>query len=102
MTSLSSLFEDEPQQWGLRGDPYLWRDMRDHFEEVSLPTSPVELEGVIRDMFFELTGHDLSSDQSIKVDKYSHGGMSSGGISSRFWRDSALPLLKERLGATND
>ena len=102
MTSLSKLFEDEPQQWGLRGDPHLWREMRDHFEEVPLPTTPGELENTIRDMFFELTGLELSSNQIVKVEKYNHGGMSKGGISARFWQDTALPLLKERLAALSD
>ena len=25
---VSEIFEDEPIQWGLRGDPYLWQEMR--------------------------------------------------------------------------
>ena len=25
---VSDLFDPEPQRWGLRGDPYLWRALR--------------------------------------------------------------------------
>lgn len=28
---LSLIFERKPEQWGLRGDPYLWDEMRDLF-----------------------------------------------------------------------
>ena len=26
---LSIIFEDEPKQWGLRGDQYLWAELRE-------------------------------------------------------------------------
>ena len=102
MLFLSSLFEDEPQQWGLRGDPYLWRDMQKQFEDVPLPNSPEELESLIRSTFQSLTGCALDANKFIKLDKYNHGGMSGGGISTDFWLESALPLLLSRLRAVVD
>lgn len=49
-------------------------------------------------MFAELTGESLEGDDPVFVEKYKHGGMSSGQVSREFWRDSALPLLMLRHG----
>lgn len=93
---LGSLFEHEPIQWGLRGDPYLWREMRSHFASAPLPESLAKLEEQIAEAFLTLTGQPITTPKVFKVDRFAHGGMSSGGISPDFWRDSALPLLKKR------
>lgn len=29
--SIVCIFEEKPEQWGLRGDPYLWEDMKKEF-----------------------------------------------------------------------
>ena len=97
MASLSDLFLDEPEQWGLRGDPHLWREMADSFNKISLPSSSAELECIVRGAFEKLTGCSIDSTELINLDKYDHGGMSSGGISTNFWRESAIPLLVSRL-----
>jgi hypothetical protein len=36
--SISDLFLPEPLQWGLRGDPYLWREMAEHFKGGLFPS----------------------------------------------------------------
>ena len=84
---------------GLRGDPYLWREMRQHFEGVGCPTTSEGLTSVIEEAFKELTGFPLSHADPIYVEKYSHGGMSSGYVDPKFWRETAVPLLQSRLGA---
>ena len=33
----SDLFEPEPEKWGLRGDTYLWRELKEHFGDNELP-----------------------------------------------------------------
>ena len=33
----SELFEPEPEQWGLRGDPYLWGEMKEYFSDKDTP-----------------------------------------------------------------
>jgi hypothetical protein len=98
---LSSLFDPEPVQWGLRGDPVLWSEMRKHFEGTRLPVTLAELESVVSSAFCELTGHRLDEASRFHVAKYETYGMSSGLISPKFWREYGLPLLRERLSKMN-
>ena len=37
MRFVGELFENEPKQWGLRGDQYLWRELRIKLATVELP-----------------------------------------------------------------
>ena len=39
MKQAADLFDPEPEQWGLRGDPWVWRALRDHLGEAYLPPS---------------------------------------------------------------
>lgn len=98
-STLAILFRDEPQRWGLRGDPYLWREMRQHFEGVECPATTEGLASLIAEAFEELTGLPISHAAHFYVEKYSHGGMSSGYVEPRFWRETAVPLLQSRLPA---
>ena len=95
---MDALFDPEPEQWGLRGDPYLWREMKATVCGRPCPASDDELEVVIRDLFLRLTGVPLGEQEFVGVLRYAHGGMSSGQVSSEFWSTKALPLLKARLG----
>lgn len=97
---ISALFDPESAQWGLRGDPYLWREMRQRLASVGCPETARELLAIIEAVFEELTGHPISHTEFIHVEKYSHGGMSSGMISPGFWRDTAIPLLRQRYSTT--
>jgi hypothetical protein len=96
---VAALFQDEPQRWGLRGDPYLWREMRRHFGGVGCPATSEGLASIIEAAFEELTGFPISHAEPIYVEKYSHGGMSSGYVQPEFWRETAVPLLRSRLPA---
>ena len=98
--TVASLFQEEPVQWGLRGDPYLWREMRSHFERTSLPDTAAELRVLIEIAFESLTGHSISASREFIVERFKHGGMSSGYISPDFWRDEAIPLLCARYSQT--
>jgi len=98
--TIGELFEEEPVQWGLCGDPYLWREIRAHFSSTPLPPSIADLEKQIEQAFFMLSGQPLSSPKHFYVEKFAHGGMSSGGISPEFWNERALPLLKARFAET--
>lgn len=96
MTTVATLFEEPPGQWGLRGDPYLWRDMQEHFEGVPLPADAEELAQLLVQAFESLTGQPLASDAYFRVERYSHGGMSSGMVSPSWWKERGLPCLQER------
>lgn len=96
-STVATLFQDEPQRWGLRGDPYLWREMRRDFEGIECPTTSESLTSLIEGAFEELTGFPISHAAPFYVEKYSHGGMSSGYVDPKFWRETAVPLLQGRL-----
>lgn len=93
---ISALLRDEPYRWGLRGDPHLWREMRQRLEAVPCPASADALVAAIEAEFEELTGCSIDHAEPFHVEKYSHGGMSSGYVDPRFWRESAIPLLRQR------
>ena len=94
--SISGLFSPEPSQWGLRGDPYLWREMAEQFQGVPLPETSRELLFVLEEAFLKLTGHPVSYPEHFRLDRHAHGGMSSGGIATEFWRERGIPLLLSR------
>jgi len=98
---VSALFDPEPERWGLRGDPSLWRALRQHLAGTPLPRSADELTSLLHAAFHKLVGIDIASDPASMVyqQQYAHGGMSSGMISLDTWRKTLFPLLTERAQA---
>jgi len=97
--SVAELFREEPLYWGLRGDPYLWREMAEQLPDAPWPASETELEQLLTRLFEQLAGISLDAPQPVYLPRHAHGGMSSGMVSSQFWRERAIPLLVERYGA---
>ena len=95
--TIGSLFEKSPHTWGLRGDPHLWDEMKSHFDGTPLPASTQELTALVEEIFASLTGHSLFESDPFFVERFSHGGMSSGHISPKFWNETIIPLISERL-----
>lgn len=93
---LSDLFQEEPVRWGLRGDPYLWKELKATVDKYEYPATESQLTTLLEQLYQQLTGVSLTENQSILVERYSHGGMSSGHVSPEFWRERAIPLLLER------
>jgi hypothetical protein len=99
-SGLSVLFDPEPNTWGLRGDPYLWRAMRERMAGRAVPASADEAIGLLREAFRELAGVDVAGPaSSVYREQYAHGGMSGGMISLDAWRERFMPLLAERARA---
>ena len=98
--TIADLFEPKPIQWGLRGDPYLWCEMAQHFCDAPLPSSPEQLTAALEEAFHLLTNESISFSSCIHIPRHDHhGGMSSGHISTEFWRFKAIPLLFSRFKA---
>lgn len=95
-TTLADLFQPEPIQWGLRGDPYLWQEMSETLAALPLPPCEAQLAEILEATFERLVGLPTSAEESVFVERHAHGGMSSGHISLKFWRETALPLLLAR------
>lgn len=94
--TIELLFEKSPHTWGLRGDPYLWDQMKPHFEGTPFPASTQELTTLVEEAFASLTGHSISETAPFFVERFSHGGMSSGQVSPKFWKETVIPLICER------
>ena len=101
---ISSLFYERPEQYGLRGDPYLWEDLIVKTSKINLPKTSDELEAILHKLFQELTGKRPERNSDFFVGRYSKGGMSSGQVCSDFWLDKGFPLIlnrhKEKLPAS--
>ncbi len=99
-TTLSELFQSEPIQWGLRGDPYLWQEMSEALAALPLPPSEAQVAEILEATFERLVGLPITAQESsVFVERHAHGGMSSGHISLKFWHETALPLLLARYHA---
>jgi len=96
MNTVGDLFRTKPQGWGLRGDPFLWRDLARVFRQVPLPDSADTLKEMFDAAFLALTARPISTTGMFHVDRYAHGGMSSGLIAPEFWRQRGFPLLLSR------
>ena len=94
---LSELFRKTPHQWGLRGDVWLWKDMSERFESVPCPRNAEEVAAIVSRTFQELTGKPITHGEHFYVEKYAHGGMSSGFVVPEWWRDRGIPFLQQRL-----
>lgn len=98
---VSEIF-DEPKQWGLRGDPPLWRYLKNYYADIELPYPVEYLEEDILRIFKDFAGElpVRGNDYFVKEFAKPHG-MSTGCLSSDFWLDIAIPLLIRRLEDKN-
>ena len=101
--SVALIFEPEPDQWGLRGDPFLWQFLKERYQPVELPYPPETLREDILSVFHSLTGELPESDKDCYVEQFAktHVGMSTGWLCGDFWSGTAIPLLIERLEQAN-
>ena len=93
--TFDELLSKEPDQWGLRGDPYLWREMRDYLAGQSVPSRDVEVYEAVAAAFQALTGKSMESYGHVYVERFAHGGMSSGYVDPEFWRTDAQRFLRK-------
>lgn len=101
--SVACIFDPEPVQWGLRGDPFLWKLLKERYQTEELPYPPKVLREEILCIFADLTGELPEPGKRYYVDQFAktHVGMSTGWISGEFWLDTVIPLLMERLERAN-
>lgn len=95
---LSIIFEEKPQSWGLRGDPYFWDYLKERARNMDI-IRPEELENWIKEEYLSLSGKPLNDkymDFAV-IEQFAHGGMSSGGVDNVWWMNEGIPLLKSRL-----
>ncbi|MFO1228064.1 hypothetical protein [Roseateles sp.] len=90
------LFSPHPEGWGLRGDLFLWLEMKAVLNHVPIPESDLELRSIMASLFHVLTGAPMASSTEVHVARFERGGLSSGVVSAEFWRDSLIPMLQRR------
>jgi molybdenum cofactor cytidylyltransferase len=97
---LSTIFEEKPERWGFRGDPYFWNYLKELAENMEL-ISPDELEKWIKEEYLSVSGKEMTDKYGdfAVVKQFAHGGMSSGGVDNLWWIEKGIPLLKSRLAA---
>lgn len=98
---LGDLFRNEPKQWGLRGDPFLWKELRIKFSDTELPSGVSSTQRILENAFWEATGQSLAFCDEVYVERFAHGGMSSGSICGEFWREHGFPLIMKRFSDIN-
>jgi molybdenum cofactor cytidylyltransferase len=97
---LSVIFEEKPERWGFRGDPYFWDYLKNLAENMDM-ISADELEKWIKEEYLSLSGKPLTDkymDFAV-IEQFAHGGMSSGGVDNEWWVNEGIPLLKSRLAS---
>ena len=100
---VSGIFEPEPDQWGLRGDPFLGEYLMERDQTVVFPYSIQMFREDLYGIFEELIGEFPVSGKDYYVEQFAekHVGMSTGWLSGTFWRNTAIPLLLRRLEQAN-
>ncbi len=93
---VADLFDPAPETWGLRGDLFLWIEMRQALCHVQIPEHLTDLAELVKSAFQALTGKPLRSGNDVFVSRLARGGMSSGMISGSFWTEQFIPLLEKR------
>ena len=97
---LRDLFEPEPDQWGLRGDPYLWQELKEQLGMAPAPDTEQELVALLGRTIKGLLGEPFTMDGQLYVERFAHGGMSSGWVSGEWWLVKGIPLLVKRRRST--
>ncbi len=91
----SVIFEEEPKQWGLRGDPYFWKELKEESAGKKFPFFEDEIVEYVCEKFEEVSGVPLTYKARPYVEKYAHGGMSSGHLCGTFWIGRGMAKLIE-------
>lgn len=98
--SVALIFSRVPRSWGLRGDPYFWTYLEEHFIKFPIPFEKINFfDIIIEKKYFHLSGGKRIGEEAY-IKEFAHGGMSSGSI-SELWLDY-IPLLKYRLIKLNN
>jgi molybdenum cofactor cytidylyltransferase len=102
---MNHLFVPEPVQWGFRGDPYLWRELRRRGKNSTLPMKIEKVHALLAEMIegvLDVNWQHVTQQEHWYHPSLAHGGMSSGMISVEVWTERLIPLLLARAQALID
>ncbi|MGK9172440.1 hypothetical protein KXR87_04315 [Yokenella regensburgei] len=96
--TIGDLLVQEHERWGLRGDPWLWMELRKSTTRIPLPATTKELTALLRNLVLARTNSTMLDSDAVYITRFSRGGMSSGHISLRFWEQEGIPAIVGRAG----
>ena len=98
--AIGDLFERTPVQFGMRGDSYLWSELRSAFADTALPDSWFELRQLVHDAIEHRIGQRLSEfadPPCVYIPEFDPGrGMSAGQVHLPWWVHTGIPILLDR------
>jgi hypothetical protein len=90
------IFDNKPEQWGLRGDPEAWAELREKFKNFNNSKPEKEFNKKLDEEFKKLINKGKTKSQNmVWFENYSQHGMSGGFVSLDWWLEKGLPLLKD-------
>lgn len=92
----SELFEPEPENWGLRGDPFLWQEMKEYFGDKEIPDTKEAFEYSLIKYCSDRCKVDFNTAENVYIEDFANGGFSSGEVCCTWWRYTGFPLLLSR------
>jgi hypothetical protein len=108
-STVGALFDREPVQFSLRGDAYLWRELRAQFATTPLPSDWYELRDHLEAGVGKVVGDPLVSRESlgwhdaaaaVYVPAFDPGhGLSAGAVQLPWWSHTGIPILLDRFQA---
>lgn len=93
---ISDLFDPAPRQWDMRGNMFLWMELRQALCHAPIPDRVEDLSLILTSAITALAGQVLETSTEVFVKRFAFGGMSSGMISGRFWLDDFVPQMQQR------
>lgn len=103
MKLIGDIFEDEPRQWGLRGDPHMWQELRNSLSDLKENLNQIEFEKELDKRFNRIVQQEgkQTSNETVWFESFPQLGMSGGSISLNWWQETGLPLIKNRYKELN-
>ncbi len=102
-STFSAIFSDyTPNHFGLCGEAFLWEEFRSHFLAKQDIASEATFITEMNRTFEALTGASILSKQFVFVERYNHGGMSSGLVDPWNWAFVIVPDLLRRYKICNN
>ena len=90
------IFKQTPEQWGLRGDSYLWQALAGYLEAEPSPKDASGAKSRLSALLWNLI--DPNGPNKVHIAEFDHGGMSSGVVDKDTWRLRLEPLLHQSIG----
>jgi O-acetyl-ADP-ribose deacetylase len=95
------LFARGPFQWGLRGDPHAWEELRERLGDDPLPASVFDVRPTLLAALEDIVGQRVvDGGAPIYVARFDPGhGMSAGHVDPTWWVRTGIPILIDRFEA---